>query len=56
MTSAQADPAAKLIIKPAIKYGKCRNLTQRRSGVPAAASRNHPFNEPTYGSQLAPFE
>ena len=25
-------------------------------GVPAAASRNHPFDEPTYGSQPAPYK
>jgi hypothetical protein len=24
--------------------------------VPAAASRNHPFNEPTHGSQSAPYQ
>ena len=24
-------------------------------GVPAAAGRNHPFNEPAYGSQSAPY-
>ena len=51
MTSAQADPAAKLIIKPAIKYGKCRNLTQRRSGVPAAARRNQFFRRRCHAPQ-----
>jgi len=31
----------------------CTHIEHRRGGFSAAACRNHPFNEPAYGSQTA---
>jgi hypothetical protein len=40
-------------VPPAMKYVQCGHSTHRRGGVSAAARRNHPFNEPAYGSKPA---
>jgi hypothetical protein len=43
------------VITPAIKYVQCGPITHRRGGLSAAAHRNHPFNEPSYGSKPASY-